>query len=312
VTEWFEGKASLEAIDRVPGLGLNVRMQERAAKALREARMARGAIDFESKETKPRLGLDGELHIEPERSDRAKEFIAECMIAANGAVARFIKARGLPTLRRVVRVPKRWSRIVALAAEREYRLAEEPDPKALADFLTTQRARDPEGFPSLSLATMKLMGAGEYVAQYQGEPDHGHFALATREYAHSTAPNRRYPDVATQRLLMAAFGGTASPFLDGELDDIARECTDGMNRAAKIERQVDKAAVAMVLESRIGEEFDAMVTGAAEKGTWVKVLDFEAEGRLARGFAKVDVGDTVRVKLHSVDVDKGHIDFVRA
>jgi exoribonuclease-2 len=233
------------------------------------------------------------------------------MIAANGVTARYLSSRKLSSIRRVVRTPKRWDRIVEIAGEKGSRLPPQPDPKALEAFLTMEKAADPLRFPDLSLAIIKLLGAGEYVAEHPGDPAPGHFGLAVRDYTHSTAPNRRYTDLITQRLLKAAIEGTPSPYSDAELAALAEQCTRAEDAANKVERQVRKSAAALLLEHRIGEEFDAIVTGAAEKGTWARLLTVPVEGRLVQGFAGVDVGSRIRVQLASVDVQRGYIDLTR-
>jgi exoribonuclease-2 len=211
----------------------------------------------------------------------------------------------------VVRTPKRWDRIVALAGEHRFRLPDVPDSAALDEFLVKERAADPLRFADLSLAVVKLLGAGEYVAE---QPDHaapGHFGLAVKDYAHSTAPNRRYADLITQRLLKAAMAGRAAPYSFAEQDLLAKHLTEAEDAANKVERQVGKSAAAMLLESRIGEQFDALVTGASDKGTWARLLTIPVEGRVIRGFEGADVGDRMRVRLMSVDVERGFIDFAR-
>jgi len=209
----------------------------------------------------------------------------------------------------VVRTPKRWERIVAIAADHKFRLPEVPDSKALEEFLVKQKAADPLRFPDLSLAVIKLLGAGEYIAEPPEGDTQGHFGLAVKDYAHSTAPNRRYPDLLTQRLLKAAVEGRPTPYSKDELDVLAAYCTKAEDAANKVERQVGKSAAALVLESRIGEQFDSIVTGASEKGTWVRLLTIPIEGKLVQGFEGMDVGDQIRVKLTSVDVQQGFIDF---
>ena len=233
------------------------------------------------------------------------------MIAANGVTARYLAAKKFPSIRRVVRTPKRWDRIVALAQEHQFRLPANPDSKALDEFLVKQKAADPLRFPDLSLAVIKLLGAGEYVAELPGDAAPGHFGLAVRDYAHSTAPNRRYTDLITQRLLKAAIAGRAAPYNFAELDELAKHVTAEEDAANKVERQVGKSAAAILLEARIGEQFDAIVTGASDKGTWVRLLTVPVEGRVVRGFEGVDVGDRIHVQLMSVDVERGFIDFKR-
>ena len=245
----------------------------------------------------------------PDEKNRAKELIEDFMIAANGVTAKYLEGKGLPSLRRVLRTPKRWDRIVALAAETGERLPVMPDAAALDAFLTRRHQADPLRFPDLSLAVIKLLGRGEYALQIPGQPSAGHFGLAVKDYTHSTAPNRRYPDLITQRLLKSALGGQASPYTIDELTTLAGHCTDQEDHAAKVERQVAKSAAALLLASRIGAHFDAIVTGASDKGTWVRIAGPATEGRVIRGFAGLDVGDHVRVALIHIDVARGFIDF---
>jgi exoribonuclease R len=233
------------------------------------------------------------------------------MIAANGAAARYLSAKLFPSLRRIVHVPKRWDRIVEIAAEAGFRLPGAPDARALEQFLVKQKNADPLGFPDLSLSIIKLLGPGEYMAEFPGETDEGHFGLAVKNYTHSTAPNRRYPDLITQRLLKAAIAGRPVPYGKDELRSLARHCTEKEDDVRKVERQVEKSAAAMLLESRIGERFDGIVTGAASKGTWVRLFRPPVEGRLIQGFEGVDVGHRIRVQLIHTDVERGFIDFRR-
>jgi exoribonuclease-2 len=233
------------------------------------------------------------------------------MIAANGVTARYLASKKFPSLRRVVRVPKRWDRIIELAAERGTTLPKEPDPKALEQFLVSAKAADPLRFPDLSLSVVKLLGAGEYVVELPGASVAGHFGLAVQDYTHSTAPNRRFPDLITQRLLKAAMAGHSLPYENDELELLAKHCTEEEDAATKVERQVTKSAAAMLLESRIGEQFDAIVTGTSDKGTWVRLLHLPVEGRLESGFEGMDVGHELRVQLVSTDVERGYIDFKR-
>jgi exoribonuclease R len=234
------------------------------------------------------------------------------MIAANGVTARYLAAKGFPSIRRVVRTPKRWDRIVELAGAHGFRLPDMPDSKALEDFLVKQRAADAVGFSDLCLAVVKLMGSGEYIAELPSAAAPGHFGLAVSDYTHSTAPNRRYPDLITQRLLKAAVARESWPYSNADLDTLAKHCTTEEDTAKKVERQVEKSAAALLLESRIGEQFDALVTGAAAKGTWARLLSMPIEGKVVQGFQGLDVGDRVRVQLTAVDVEKGFIDFKKA
>jgi exoribonuclease-2 len=231
------------------------------------------------------------------------------MIAANGVTARYLAARKFPSIRRVVRTPKRWDRIVELAQEHRFRLPDNPDSVALDEFLVKEKAADPLRFPDLSLAVIKLLGAGEYIAELPGDTAPGHFGLAVKDYAHSTAPNRRYTDLITQRLLKAAIAGRAAPYSGAELDVLAKHFTEEEDAANKVERQVGKSAAALLLEPRIGEQFDAIVTGASDKGTWARLLTIPVEGRVVRGFKGLDVGDRIHVQLIAVDVERGYLDF---
>lgn len=234
------------------------------------------------------------------------------MIAANGVVARFLADKGVPALRRVLRTPARWDRIVALAADLGEPLPALPDAVALDTFLARRRKADPEAFGDLSLAVVKLLGRGEYALDVPGAPSPGHFALAVGEYAHATAPNRRFPDLVTQRLVKAALAGRRSPYRNDELSALAAHCTQQQHNAMKVERRVAKSAAAFILSSRIGATFRGTVTGASEKGTWVRIARPTTEGRVVRGERGLDVGDRVRVKLVHVDVERGYIDFATA
>jgi exoribonuclease-2 len=247
--------------------------------------------------------------LEAEARNRAKELIEDCMIAANGVTVRYLAARKFPSIRRVVRTPKRWDRIVEIAAAHGVKLPDVPDSKALEGFLVKQKAADPVRFPDLSLSVIKLLGAGEYVAELPGGIAPGHFGLAVKDYAHSTAPNRRYTDLVTQRLLKAAIEGKPSPYGIAELEELAAHCTEEEDVVNKVERQVGKSAAAFLLQSRIGEKFAAIVTGASVKGTWVRLLRMPVEGKLVQGFEGLDVGDPVQVQLTLVDIEQGFIDF---
>jgi exoribonuclease R len=226
-------------------------------------------------------------------------------------VSRFLEAKGLPSLRRVVREPRRWDRIVALAAEHGVKLPGSPDGRALEEFLHARQAADPLRFPDLSLAVVKLLGPGEYMAELPGQQPPGHFGLGVKDYGHATAPNRRYPDLATQRLVKAALAGVASPYSNADLVELAAHCTRCEDDAAKVERLVRKAAAALLLEGRQGEQFDGLVTGASDKGTWVRILKPPVEGRVVQGEQGMDVGDRVLVRLVRTDVEQGFIDFAR-
>ena len=234
------------------------------------------------------------------------------MIAANDVTARFLHGKQIPTLRRVVRSPKRWDRIVEIAGRYNFQLPSEPDSVALSRFLTGQRVADPLRFPDLSLSIIKLLGPGEYVVELPNEAVPGHFGLAVKDYTHSTAPNRRFPDLITQRILKATLLGSPMPYSQAELVELAKHCTEKEDDANKVERLVAKSAAAMLLSSKIGNQFDAICTGAADKGTWVRIFHPPVEGRLLNGYRGVDVGDRLRVKLIHTDVDKGFIDFEKS
>jgi VacB/RNase II family 3'-5' exoribonuclease len=312
VASWLEGTGPMPSeIGAVPGLAESLRIQDRVAQQMKKLRHMHGALTLETIEARL-LFDDGKLRdFEAEKKNRAKDIIEDFMIAANGITARFLASKSLPSLRRVVRTPKRWGRIIELASEHNFTLPTKPDSKALEEFLVRARAYDPIRFPDLSLSVIKLLGPGEYVVEQPGGTSEGHFGLAVADYTHSTAPNRRYPDIITQRLLKAAIFGHSLPYGNEELVALAMHCTDKENVAKKVERQVKKSAAALLLEPRIGEQFDAIITGAAEKGTWVRLLHPPIEGRLASGFEKMDVGHRLRVQLVSVDVHRGFIDFRR-
>jgi len=309
VAAWLDGGSPPPALGAVGGLDANLRLQDRVAQTLKALRHQHGALDLETVEARPVFEGDELKDLEADTKNRAKDIIEDFMIAANGVGARYLAAKGLPSLRRVVRVPKKWDRIVALAAERGATLPGTPDARALDRFLVAAKTADPLRFPDLSLAVIKLLGAGEYVVERPGDNGAGHFGLAVKDYTHSTAPNRRYPDLITQRLLKATVGGRSQPYDIATLEALARHCTEAEDAAKKVERQVTKSAAAILLEHRIGEQFDAIVTGAADKGTWVRLLRPPVEGRLIGGFEGAEVGRRLRVQLVSTDVQRGFIDF---
>jgi exoribonuclease-2 len=276
---------------------------------MKQLRHVHGALSLETIEAKPVFDGDQIRSLEIEEKNRAKEIIEDFMIAANGVTARYLSANGFPSIRRVVRTPKRWERIVEIARDHKFDLPADPDSKALEEFLIREKAADPMRFPDLSLAVIKLLGNGEYVAELPEGNVPGHFGLAVKDYGHSTAPNRRYPDLLTQRLLKAALEGKPIPYNKAELDDLAVHCSEAEDAANKVERRVGKSAAALLLESRIGEKFDAIVTGASEKGTWVRLLRVPVEGKVVQGFDGLDVGERVRVQLIATDVEQGFIDF---
>jgi ribonuclease R len=312
VAAWLVGSGPVpEAIPAVDGLAENLRLQDQAAQRLHNFRHIHGALSLDTIEAKPVFDGDQLTALEVEEQNRAKHIIEDFMVAANGVTARYLAAKQFGSIRRVVRVPKRWDRIVEIAAQHGFSLPAVPDSRALEDFLVNQRSADPVRFPDLSLSVIKLLGSGEYVADPPGEEAPGHFGLAVRDYAHSTAPNRRFPDLITQRLLKAALDAKPTPYEMDALNTLAAHCTEVEDVVTKLERRVGKSAAAILLESRIGEQFDGIVTGAADKGTWVRLLDLPVEGKLVRGFEGVDVGDRLRVQLVSTNVELGFIDFAR-
>jgi exoribonuclease-2 len=312
VAGWLEGSGPMPPeIGAISGLDENLRLQDRVAQKLRALRHLHGALDLETTEVRPAFTGDEITDLAAVKRNRADDIIEDFMIAANGVAARFLASKKFPSLRRVVRVPKRWDRIVELAAERGTKLPSEPDAIALEQFLVSAKAADPLRFPDLSTSVVKLLGPGEYVVQLPGGSATGHFGLAIKDYAHSTAPNRRFPDLITQRLLKAAMAGSVRPYENDELAALAEHCTEEEDAAKKVERQVTKSAAAIMLESRNGEQFDAIVTGASVKGTWVRLLHPPIEGRLESGFEGLDVGHQLRVQLVRTDVERGYIDFKR-
>jgi len=312
VGAWLEGRAPAPAnVVDVRGLDEVLRLQDRAAQALRGLRHQHGALSLQTIEARAVFEGDTLTDLQVDEPNHAKQLIEDFMIAANGVTAAFLEERGVASLRRVLRSPERWARIVELAREHGGTLPGEPDAKALETFLTRERATDPERFPDLSLSIVKLMGRGEYVVEIPGAKSTEHFGLAVHDYTHSTAPNRRFPDLITQRLLKAALARRATPYPVAELTALARQCTVQEDAAQKVERQLRKSAAALLLERRTGELFEAIVTGASSKGTWARVFHPPVEGRVVRGEERLDVGDRVRVKLLSTDVERGFIDFAR-
>jgi VacB/RNase II family 3'-5' exoribonuclease len=313
VAAWLDGSAPAPApLAAVPGLDENLRLQDRAAQAMRGQRFQHGALGLQTIEAQAVFDRGVLSDLRQEESNRAKELIEDFMIAANGVIARYLAQKGLPSLRRVLRSPERWDKIVSLAASLGERLPPEPNIAALAKFLATRQKADPARFPDLSLSVVKLLGRGEYALELPGQQSEGHFGLAVSDYTHSTAPNRRFADLATQRMLKAAISAEPSPYNNDELTALARRCTEQETNAAKVERRVRKSAAALLLASRLGQRFDGVVTGASTKGTWVRILRPPVEGKVVRGFKGLDVGDRVRVELVHTDVERGFVDFARS
>jgi VacB/RNase II family 3'-5' exoribonuclease len=313
VGAWLEGRAPEPSkVAASPDLQSQLRLQDGAAQALRNERYRHGALNLETIETRPVMLNDQVVSLENQEKNRATELIEDFMIASNEVVARLLDARKVSSIRRVVKTPKRWDRIVELAATLGGHLPAAPDSKALNDFLIAHKAADPVHFADLSLAVIKLMGPGEYVLERPGDPEQGHFGLAVEDYTHSTAPNRRFADLVTQRLVKAVLANAPTPYTDDQLGAVATNCTLKADAARKVEREMSKRIAAVAMSGRIGESFDAIVTGVTPHGTFVRVVQPHVEGLLAQGQQGADVGDKLRVKLVRTDAEHGFIDFARA
>jgi exoribonuclease-2 len=307
---WLAGTGPAPAkVAASADLAAQLKLQDSATQRMLGGRFQHGALDLETIETRPVM-LSGEaIEIARLEKNRATSLIEEFMVAANGVIARTFEDAGVASIRRIVRVPKRWDRIVEVAAGLGATLPVEPDSKALNDFLLAQKQKDPDRFPDLSLAVVKLMGPGEYVLVKPNEVAPGHFGLAVQDYTHSTAPNRRFPDVVTQRLMKAWLAKGPQPYSEGDLNAIAQRCTLMEDNARKVEREMQKRIAAVVLHPRIGQSFRAIVTGVNQYGTFVRTFDPHVDGKLVEGFKGLDVGDRVTVKLISTDPQRGFIDF---
>jgi VacB/RNase II family 3'-5' exoribonuclease len=306
---WLDGGPMPDEISRIKGLADNIKLQDTTAAKMKVLRYKQGALNFETIKSRPVFENATLKELKPEKNNRANVIIEDFMIAANGVTARFLESKNYASIRRVVHVPKRWDRIAGLAAEKNFTLPESPDSKALEKFLDFMKQKDPVNYPDISLSVIKLLGPGEYSVELPGAGAEGHFGLAVRDYTHSTAPNRRYPDLITQRLLKAAIAGEPPPYSNVELEALASHCTKKEDAAKKTERQLDKSAAALFLQERINETFDAIVTGASEKGTWVRIFNPPVEGMLQGNVNGLDVGHRLRVNLIHTDVDRGFIDF---
>jgi VacB/RNase II family 3'-5' exoribonuclease len=310
VAAWMEGTGPAPAaMAAIPGLAEQLRIQDRVAHSLKGRRQEHGALNLETIEARAEFEGENITRLRAQSKNRATDLIEEFMVAANGVTARYLQKKGFASLRRILKSPERWQRIVELAATLNTTLPAQPDSKALETFLLARKAADPLRFPDLSLAVVKLLGRGEYALEKADHAAEGHFGLAVKDYTHSTAPNRRFPDVITQRLLKAALADQPTPYPDAELSALALHCTAQEDAATKVERLVRKSAAAMLLGSRLGERFEGIVTGASSKGTWVRIMDPPAEGKVVRDFDRFDVGDRVQVELLRVDVERGFIDF---
>jgi VacB/RNase II family 3'-5' exoribonuclease len=311
VGAWLEGTAAAPAkVAASTDLQVQLRLQDDVAQKLKSRRFENGALNLQTDELRPLMLNDQVVDMQKQQKNHATELIEDFMIAANGVVARMLEK--VSSLRRIVKQPQRWDRIVQLAARYSEKLPPDPDSKALNDFLLKRKSADPDHFADLSLAVIKLIGPGEYVLERPGDPSPGHFGLAVQDYTHSTAPNRRFPDMVTQRLIKAMLAGRPNPYSDAELSAIAANCTAKEDAARKVERDMSKRLAAVAMQNRIGATFDAIVTGVTPHGTFVRAIQPSIDGLLAQGAQGLDVGDKLRVKLIRTDVQHGFIDFARA
>lgn len=310
VGRWLEGSSPAPAgVSGLSGLEEQVMLQAETAERLHLLRREKGALELETIRAEPVVSGGEVVGLEVERHNPARGIIEGFMIAANTSMAEFLEERGVPSLRRVVQTPERWHLVVRMAESYGQRLPRKPDSRALADFLQGRKAADPGGYAELSLSVLKMMGAGEYMVEAPGLEQEGHFGLAVDDYTHSTAPNRRYPDLVTQRCLKAASARESFPYTREELEAIAERCNRMESAARKVERGTRKAAIAVLLSGRIGETFEGIVTGVKDKGTFVQLVSPPAEGRVVKGEEGLSVGDKVRVQLISADPELGYIDF---
>ena len=309
---WLEGRGPIPpAVASIDGMEAQLRLQQRTSERLRAVRKRQGSLAFRGVEAHPVVENGEVKDLDISQHNVAEDIIESFMVAANVAMARFLKEKGSLSIRRVVRTPRRWDRIQAIALQFGVQLPAAPDPRALSLFLEQRKAADPMHFPDLSLSIVKLLGPGEYIVEPHGAEHEGHFGLAVHDYTHSTAPNRRYADLVTQRLLKATAEGHPAPYDEAELRALATHCTEREDAARKVERLMRKVIAASVLSHRIGEVFDSIVTGASPKGTYVRLLKLPVEGRVVQGTQGIDVGDKVKVKLRSADMENGFIDLER-
>ena len=310
VGPWLEGTGPIPSeIISVEGLAENIKLQDQVAQKMKDLRYIHGALDFETIEAVPVFDGDTLREMKVEKKNRANDLIEDFMIASNGATARFLTGKNFPSIRRVVRVPKQWDRIVELASEHGFSLPAIADSKSLSEYLKFFNQKDPLHFADMSLSVLKLLGSGEYVMETPGSGTEGHFGLAVKDYTHSTAPNRSFPDLVTQRLLKSAISGKPVPYRLEQLKQIASHCTLKEDDVKKVERQVEKSANAILLESKIGEDFDAIVSGASPKGTWIRLLHPHVEGKLVKGYRGLKVGQKLKARLIQINVEAGFIDF---
>jgi VacB/RNase II family 3'-5' exoribonuclease len=309
---WLEGRGPApEPVTKLQGLEEQLKLQDEIERALRELRLKHGALELDTPEAVPVVDGDKVVGMNVRQHNRAQDIIESLMIAANTSMAEYLEARGVPSLRRVVRAPERWPLIVKTAEGFGEHLPEEPDPRALAEFMARRRAADPDSYPELSLSILKMLGPGEYMVEAPGLQQEGHFGLAVHDYTHSTAPNRRYPDLVTQRCLKTAAAGAPAPYTREQLEATAEHCNQMASAARKVERQLRKVAAAVLLSTHIGETFDAIVTGVKDRGTFARLLKPPADGLVVRGDQGLDVGDHIRVRLLSTDPERGFLDFAR-
>lgn len=310
VSAWLEHTAPAPMpIQKIKNLDSQILLQDEVAQHMKQYRQKSGALTFETYDPQPVIKNEKIVGIQEVKINRARELIENLMIGANTSITLFLEKKGHPTIQRIVRVPKRWDRIVELAAEYQVKLPSEPDSKALEAFLLQRRKDDPLRFPDLSLVIIKLLGRGEYIVGRPSDKHPGHFALALTSYTHATAPNRRYPDLVVQRMLKSSLAQIESPYSLQMLKGMMHDCTEKENSADKVKRSVLKSVMALYLKDSIGKTFDAFVTGAASRGVWVRLVNTAIEGKLVEGFQNVDVGDKIKVKLISVSVEKGFLDF---
>jgi len=313
LAEWLEGNnTEYQEITKVNGLAENLKLQDYMAQKMKAVRYEHGALEFETIEASPIFDGDTLREMKVEKKNRAKDLIEDFMIAANGSTARYLTKVKFPSLRRVVRIPKRWDRIIELASEHGFLLPAEADSKSLSAFLKFIKQNDPLNFVDISLSVLKLLGSGEYVVDLPGEIPPGHFGLALKDYTHSTAPNRRYPDLVTQRLLKSAISGNTIPYSVEKLEEIAHHCTSKEDDVKKVERLVEKSANAILMKHKIGQVFEAIITGASPKGTWIRLFHPNVEGKLVKGFNGLKVGQKLKARLAHINVELGFIDFERA
>ncbi len=313
VGAWLDNRVPIPPeVAQVPGMEAQIRLQFEAAQRLRALRREHGALELDTIQAAPVLDNAGTVtDLSVTERNSARDLIENFMIAANVAMAQFLEAQGVLSIRRVVRTPEHWPRIVEIANSLSEKLPDQPDSRALADFLARRKTADPDHFPDLSLSIVKLLGPGEYMVQKPGAASEGHFGLAVHDYTHSTAPNRRYADLITQRLVKALLAKAAAPYSESELTAIAAHCTAREDAARKVERKMRKVAAAVLMQNRIGEEFDAIVTGASPKGIFARTLRPPVDGRVMRGEQGLGIGDRIKVRLLSAEPERGFIDFGR-